>query len=329
MDYKNIPLNAIPSPEDQRDFLISRLIAKVNVFPDEFEIVYNYDILNQGNVSSCVPHSIEGYCRSITEEKQSGIYQLFSPGFRYGLRDSDDYKGAGMYPREALDSALKFGSVPYNVFPYNEEYDLVKARIEKDKDNLLTIAEEFKISAYCRLYTVDEIKNALIQLGMVTICIPIYESFYDTGSDGLVKNPDINNEELYGYHEVTIYGWRKDNKWGCLNSWSDGWGDKGKFYINFDFPITEAWSITDNIEPHPEPEPEKQLYYRVQLFAFKNKDNAINATILLKTQGFNTYIVELDGYFKIQCGAFVNPLNSSALAEQLKSFGYKPWIIYY
>jgi len=331
MDYKNIPLNTIPSPDDILDFPISKLVAQVNVFPDEFEILYNHDILNQGNIGCCVGFSIEGYCRSTTEEKQTGKYQLFSPGFRYGLRDSDDYIGEGMYPREALDSGLHYGSVPYTVFPYNEEYPSVKTRIEKDKINLLKIAEPYKISAYCRLYIVDEIKNALMQLGMVTICIPVYESFYQVGSDGLVKNPNTTSEKLYGYHEVTIYGWYKDNKWKCLNSWSGSWGDKGRFYINFDFPIIESWSITDSIfEVHPEPEPEKQLYYRCQMGAFSIKQNCLNyQQKILNETGFKSYIVFVDNLYKLQMNAFTIKQNAINFSQQLKDMGYDNFIVYY
>jgi len=328
LDYKLIPLNTIPSPKDERDFLISKLVAQVNVFPDEFEIPYNHEILNQGMVSSCVPHSIEGYCRSTTEEKQSGKYKLFSVGFRYGLRDSDDYKGSGMYPREALESSLKFGSVPHSVFPYNEEYEIVKNKIEANKTNLLKLADPYRISAYCRLYTVDEIKNALMQLGMVTVTIPVYESFYQTSSDGIVKIPN-SNEKLYGYHQLTIYGWRKDKKWKVLNSWGN-WADNGRCYIDFNFPFVEYWSITDNIVPHPEPEPEKQKYFRVQMAAFKSKENCLKYQQKIFNQtGWKSYIVFVDGLYKLQMNCFINKANAQNFSKQLKSMGYNNFIVFY
>ena len=75
MEFK---LGAIPSPEDSRDYNIARLVATVNVFPDNFMLSYTHNMLNQADVGSCVPHSFDGYCRSMTEEKQSGKYQLFS-----------------------------------------------------------------------------------------------------------------------------------------------------------------------------------------------------------------------------------------------------------
>ncbi|MCE5220044.1 MAG: SPOR domain-containing protein [Clostridium sp.] len=329
MDYKSIPLNTIPSPEDKRDFPISKLVAQVNVFPDEFIIPYNHNILDQKQIGSCVSHSIEGYCRSTTEEKQTGKYQLFSVGFRYGMRDSDDYCGEGMCPREALDSSLKYGSVPYNVFPYNEDYPSVKARIEKDKDRLLKIAEPYKISAYCGLHTVDEIKNALMQLGMVTACIPVYESFYQTNSNGIVKNPNTN-EKLHGYHEISLSGWRKDNRWIVLNSWSSNWGDIGKCYIPFDFPFVEYWSITDNIVPHPEPEPEKQKYWRIQLGAYSTKERAINAQKkMFDKTGWKSYVTYIKPYYKLQFGAYINKVGAEFVKSQLKNLGYDSFIVYY
>jgi hypothetical protein len=329
MDYKKIPLNAIPSKEDKRDYLISRLIASVNVFPEEYFNVYNHDILNQGNVGSCVAHSIDGYCRSITEEKQSNKYQLFSSGFRYGMRNITDYQGEGMEPREALESAKDFGSVPYVNFPYNESYWLVKNRIDQYKDELLKIADPYKITAYCRLYTESDVKNALMQLGLITVCIPIYESFYNTGSDGMVPTPNIIDENLCGSHEVSQYGWRKDRRDAYLNSWGNEWGDNGRFYLASDYPIIEKWSISDTILPHPEPEPIKQTYWRVQVGAFSDINNANKLVVELKGKGLSTYITLVNNLYKIQLGAFIEKSNAENFKQKIIGMGYKAFLINY
>jgi len=328
MDYRQIPLNAKPSSEDVRDYHISRLVAPVNVFPEEFTIPYNHNILDQGQVGSCVAHSVDGYCKSTIEEKQSGVYKLFSSGFRYGMRDTDDHQGEGMEPREALDSSIKYGSVPYVNFPYNESYPLVKNRIDQYKEEFLKIAEPYKNSAYCRLWNDSDIKNALMQLGMVTACIPIYESFYHTGSDGIVPTPK-SGEQLCGYHEVTQNGWRKDGRDTYLNSWSKNWGDNGKFYLTPDFPIIEKWSITDNILPHPEPDPIKQTYWRVQVGAFSVLANANNFANELRNKGLSVYVTKIDNLYKCQLGAFAVKENAENLKQKVISMGYKTFLTNY
>jgi hypothetical protein len=179
------------------------------------------------------------------------------------------------------------------------------------------------------LYTTNEIKNALMQLGAVTICVPIYESFYNTISNGVVSIPK-SNEKLYGYHEMTITGWRKDNKWITLNSWGGNWGNRGRCYLDFKFPIVEAWSITDDILPHPEPEPEKQKYWRVQLGAFKNKSNCEKyQKKIFNETGWKSYIVFIDGFYKLQMNCFINKTNAQNFSKQLKSMGYNNFIVFY
>ena len=48
-------LGAIESPIDLRDYTIKNLVGKATAIeiPDSFKLDYEYDILNQGNVSSC------------------------------------------------------------------------------------------------------------------------------------------------------------------------------------------------------------------------------------------------------------------------------------
>ena len=48
-------LGAIESPIDLRDYTIKNLVGKATAIeiPDSFKLDYEYDILSQGNVSSC------------------------------------------------------------------------------------------------------------------------------------------------------------------------------------------------------------------------------------------------------------------------------------
>lgn len=246
MDLKQFKLNCRPSPPDERDYQLTYLTPLQISFPEEFYLPYNHQIKNQGSIGSCVAHACT-YAREMVEENQNGEYKQFSPGFIYGMRESDDYQGEGMFPREALDELLKLGICDYSLFPYNDTYPNVKSLLDKQRDTLIQNALPHRITAYVRLNSVEEIKTALMQLGPVLIGIPVYESFYRVSSDGLVPIPQ-SGEKFYGGHSMVIVGWKKD-KWIVLNSWSQGWGDNGKCYLPFDFPIWEKWSITDKFYP--------------------------------------------------------------------------------
>lgn len=243
-------LGAIPSPDDPRDYKVSNIISMAANLPEEFLIDYPGEIKNQGSIGSCVAHSL-AYTREITEAKQSGEFKAFSVGFIYGNRVGtigELIGGEGMAPRDALKNLQVYGDVLFDEFPINDTYPVVSKSIEEDKDVLYEESKPFKITSYCRIYTVDEVKNALIQLGAVTICCPIYPSFYTVNRDNaLVPFPETDVEKLIGYHQMTIIGWRKDNKWVVLNSWGKEWGDNGKCYLPFNYPVEEYWSITDAV----------------------------------------------------------------------------------
>lgn len=257
---KNL-LGAIPSPDDKRDYHISMYAAAAPAFPQEFRLSYTEKIKDQGNIGSCVAQSL-AYTREITEETQSGAFKEFSAGFIYGNRIGtigELFGNEGMSPRDALQNLQKYGDVLIEDFPENDVYPVVRDLVKARREELYKKAEAYKITSYIRLNTVDEVKTALMTLGPVTAMFPIYPSFNKiTKANPVAPIPDTAKEAFQGYHEMTIVGWRKDNTWVVLNSWGAAWGDNGKCFIPFTYPVQEYWSITDKIMPHWA---EKYFYY--------------------------------------------------------------------
>lgn len=327
MDYKQIPLNAQISPDDDRDYLVSKLIAQVSVFPTEFLIPYNHEVKNQGMVSSCVAHSL-AYCKEIIEEKQSNKFKQFSVGYIYGNRSTTDYQKPGMYPREALSHLLD-GNVLYEDFPYNLEMPEIMGKVYAQSSTLVLKAYPYRITAYCRLYSIDDIKNALMQIGAVTVSYPIYNSFYNTGSNGIVPIP---SGSIHGNHMMTIIGWIViDNVeyWVILNSWGSNWGKNGQCFIKTSVGFNEAWSVTDTIIPHPEPEPIKQTYWRVQVGAFSEEWRADNFKKELENKGLKTYKIKINNLFKIQLNAFIEKPRAELFKQKIIDMGYKAFLVNY
>lgn len=328
MDCKNYKLNVIPSPIDDRDYKVKDIIANATKqsFPKEFCLEYKGQIKDQGNVGSCVANSL-AYTREITETKQTGKYNQFSVGYIYGNRKDTDSQDEGMIPREALQNLVDFGDVYYNNFPYNDEYLKVKAKVNANKNNLLKLASPNKITSYYQCENAEDVKYALMNLGAVTMCLAVYDSFYMTpyNENYILQDADVSSEELYGGHEITIIGWKSNNTFIAINSWGKEWADNGKFYIPFKSnTIVEMWAITDNILPTPPP---LKTYYSVQVYAFKDRNNANLASNKLRSQKINCCLVYKDGYFKIQCGCFSNIANRDTMVNKLKALGYNPCIV--
>lgn len=65
------------------------------------------------------------------------------------------------------------------------------------------------------------------------------------------------------------------------------------------------------------------------LGAFEKKDNATAFAAKLKKEGFDTYIVQIGKYYKVQVGAFSVKKNAEAMLEKLKKAGHDDAFITY
>lgn len=73
--------------------------------------------------------------------------------------------------------------------------------------------------------------------------------------------------------------------------------------------------------------PQQTTLYKVQVGAFEHEINAQRYSEKLKADGFDCFVVHIDGLYKVQTGAFANELNAENFLNKLKYKGYKPFII--
>lgn len=176
----------------------------------------------------------------------------FSRGFIYANRKTTDYQGEGMFVRQALKQLNHCGDCEYEVFPWNETYPKVKARLEENKNDYLAKAEPFKIINYFRCYTQDEVKLALLNQGAVVLGAPVYNTF---AADCPIPGPD---DVKRGGHAMCLVGW-DETGWIIQNSWGKSWGHKGCLHMPYEYPIDEFWGITVN---YSVPQPEKKSWWK-------------------------------------------------------------------
>ena len=327
-DHTPFKLAGVPSPADERDYPVSRLAPLRDVIPASFRLPFRGAIRKQGDIGACVGMSL-AYTREIKESEQHNRVMRFSPGFIYGLRMPGQRIQDGMICREALKNLKDYGAVLEEDFPHLDEMPTIKFEVDNALPGLFAKAKPYRISAYAQVSSVDQIKTALLDkdLGPVTILVPIYQSFFNvTPQRAVVPEPTGGFRD---YHQMTITGWRDDETWIVLNSWGAEWGDQGYCYYPMDFDITEAWTITDNILPHPEADPELHQYWRVQIGAYSVKTNAENMKAELKSKGFDAYLVKPDDLYRVQTGAFSVQDNALRLKERLTAIGYKPILKHY
>ena len=243
----------LPSPEDKRDYTVEKVSLAEVPLPEEY-IVSGMKILNQGAIGSCVAHACAtsiGY-----GELQIGAESArdFSRGYIYGNRRETDYQGEGMNTRQALKQLYHCGDCELKDFPYNETYPSVKARIEKNKEELAEKASNFKILNYFRCYSDDETKRTIMSNGSAIIVIPIYSSF--KGDCPMPSDADTYK----GSHAMCVVGWDKTG-WIIQNSWGKSWGKNGLLHLPYEYPVTETWGITTS-PTMPEP-PKTSLWHKI------------------------------------------------------------------
>ena len=242
---------AIPSPQDLRDvkYQIANFYPVKTSFPKSYQPKQLIPAMNQGAFGACVAYAIE-LITAYHELDERGTLQRFSQGYIYGNRAENDYKGEGMYPREALSNFRIYGTPPNTTFPNRGTYPMLKNKITPEMHSL---AATQRIKSYSAIQTVDEIKTTLMESGAVLIVIPVYNSFNNCPTNGMLAIPDTSKESILGYHAITIIGWREDNRWIVQNSWSN-WGDRSMSqycmcYMPFNYPITEKWALVDEELP--------------------------------------------------------------------------------
>lgn len=146
-----------------------------------------------------------------------------------------------MIIRDALDIASKYGDVPHNDFPYNEENPRALKLCEEHADELYEVGRPNRISEYCRINTVAAAMLALMSGAPLLMAMEWYEDM--VVENGVLKT---NHVGYGGGHCMFIYGWN-ERGWKVQNSWGEDWGESGKFVLPYEMGVAECWAVLDDI----------------------------------------------------------------------------------
>lgn len=324
----------LPSPKDMRDYRIAAA-APVGEMEFESEYVVPYTIhpqLDQNGSNMCVAYSF-AYMMEMFNRKEYNNNINLSRAFIYCDRNPDDgyyYNDReGMFPRGALNQLILNGTCKA------ETWDMLvrdwKTSALEITDAMREEAKKYKIASYARSFTIAEMKTALKTYGAMMISVPITWKFLGDYQD--IMDSAFIEANYYALHAVVCVGWtQKDGieYWICKNSWGENWGlYGGKFYYPTQNLVTEAWSVVDWIEPK---EIEKPKYWRVQVGAW----NGINAKEMAQAYQLNftnmgrpTYIVNVNGWTKVQLGAWFSKSLAEAYRDEIIVLGFPAFLVYY
>jgi hypothetical protein len=332
-ELKNLKFGALISKDDIRDFHIAAAVPIDNELPKEYIIPDMHSaIYDQKDSSECVAFALRWLCEWMNKRELKQDIRL-SEKFIFGNRkigqDSRNlFSFEGMYPREAISNLKSDGVceekyMDISKVKYNEWYEYENCITSAARENAL----KYRIKSYVRIYTDVELKNALVKVGAVLASIPITDKFKLTEKYIPLTSKEYADKNKTINHMIVVIGYKKYNGkeyWVCVDSYGKESHDNGIFYYEVGSMFNELWTIMDDITPVDKPK-----YWRTQVGAYSIKLNAQNMQIKLKNAGFATYLVQVNGLYKVQTGCFSIKTNAESLSKQLKAKGFDNFITYY
>lgn len=195
-------------------------------------------VYDQGEMGSCTANA-GCTCRAmLLEGQETNLSRMFLYYAERLLEDKTN-KDSGASLRDTCKSLQRLGVCEETYMPYNpEKY--------KERPSRLAVynASEYKITAYKSLSSLDEIKqNLAFRQQPILLGMDVYESFKSkaVSKTGIMPIPHRSEKKLGG-HAVLVVGYKNTPRCrktrGYLivrNSWGEKWGDKGYFYMPYNY----------------------------------------------------------------------------------------------
>jgi len=198
---------------------------------------------NQGQLGACTGNSIVGAMEYLDRNFKSDTIDLSRLFVYYNERvmEGTVKTDSGAVIRDGIKSLAKLGVCPESECPYDVRKFTVKPSAKAYKDAL-----PHRITSYERLSTLMEMQACLAAGFPFVFGFEVFASFESdaVAKTGIVPMP-LPKEQQLGGHAVCAVGY--DINKGLMkvrNSWGAGWGDKGYFYMPFDY-ITNSKLASD------------------------------------------------------------------------------------
>ena len=231
---------------DPRDFKF-KITAPISL-PDSVDLRPQCPpVYNQYNIGSCTANSMGGLFEF--RQMKQGL-SSFMPSRLYIYFNTRDYEGtansdAGATLRDTMKMMVKYGACPESMWSYNKCFK------KKPTPDCYVEGEKHQVIEYLRVtHTLYEIKQCLAQGNPVAFGIMLFESFMtdEVARTGQAIMP-LSTESSIGGHAVLAVGYDEKKKMLIIrNSWGTEWGDKGYFYLPYEYIETpnlaaDFWTI--------------------------------------------------------------------------------------
>lgn len=208
-------------------------------------------VYDQGQLGSCTANSSGGACQYEEWKNNQGRSVMPSRLFIYfntrsleGTTQSD----AGAEIRDTVKSIAQWGYPREDQWPY----DITKFAKVPPSTAYGAAYSRRRIKYQSVLQDANQIKAAIVGGNPVVFGFSVYDSFESqaVADSGIVPMPKTDTEQLLGGHAVVIVGYDDSKQWWIVrNSWGESWGDKGYFYMPYQYALdpnlaSDFWAIS-------------------------------------------------------------------------------------
>lgn len=233
--------DAIPDKHDPRDH-IAMSAAPGTAFQSVDLRQWMPPIRDQGQEGACTAFAGTRLLSWLLNRFQ-GRSLVFSPQFLYRAEriiEGDVDQDGGAQSRTMMAVMRDTGVCLEASDPYSDQ-----GWQTPTTHSQLAEAQHYRIGAFHRIPDLYTLRSVLASGYPASLAIPVYESFETNAvaQTGMVPMPK-DHEALLGYHEVCVAGMDEDRKLLLVaNSWGSGWGDKGYFWLPYEYwpLVSDSW----------------------------------------------------------------------------------------
>ena len=214
---------------------------------------YQCPIFDQQTLGSCTANSISA-AFSYEYHYQHNILYIPSRLFIYyneRVLEGTVSTDSGASLSDGVSVIEKLGTCPETIWPYDISQYAVKPPEICYTDGLKEIATLCKPVSP----TLNDIKRGLSEGHPIIFGMQVPSYLENISSNGFfVPTADNNNQEILGGHAIVFCAYNDDLEYAGIkgfltvrNSWGTAWGDKGYFYMPYDFLktgyVSDLWMI--------------------------------------------------------------------------------------
>eukprot|EP00439_Symbiodinium_sp_Y106_P036647 s2898_g4.t1 len=219
----------------------------IDLRPDEA-----FPIFDQGHLGSCTANALAAaFHFTLHKMTDHPYFKDFTPSrlfiyYNERLVEGSVDHDAGACLRDGIKTMAQIGVCPELSWKYDDKGDFFK---QEPDWTCYELAKKCQVVGYARVaQELTQMKMCIKNGYPFVFGFVVYPSFSKAAADGKMSFPEAG-EQPRGGHAVTAVGY--DDFQECFivrNSWGEGWGDKGYFYMPFEYICNpdlahDFWSI--------------------------------------------------------------------------------------